>query len=288
MGLAEYLKLGASLQRQTTTLQTSPSGSGSVSLGSAYVLLSITTSQPCRLRLYDSQASRDNTIESIRPFGITNISESIALIGDFSMSAADTYTIDPALYGVIQSASTNLTHYRINNTASGQFPSITFNTYLLENSSISTENRRSLPFVTASLSGSQLITGTISSTIIPQTYLLVSASVSGSNTRARLRLYSTSASLSNTTEINRPFVSESSQNTNLIVDAILSGSETTFFVPKIIGANLKNITTNLNEIKNVTDKIMGENAIYYILQNVTSSATVMPVTASLHVFSLEE
>jgi len=288
MGLAEYIKAGASLKRETLTLTTSPSGSGSVSLGSTYVLLSLTTTQPCRLRLYDNNTSLESSTEISRPFGITNISASTALIGDFSMSVAGTYTIDPALYGVIDNASSKLTHYRVNNTASGQYPNITFNTYLLEDSSITTSGRRTLPMITASLSGSQIITGTIYSAVIPQTYLLVSASVSGSNTRTRLRLYTTSASLSNTTEINRPFVSESAESSYLIVDAILSGSETTFFVPKIIGANLRNIKTNLNLIKNSRATIMGENELYYIMENASSSAVVVPISTSLHVFSLED
>lgn len=288
MGLAEYIKAGASLRRETTTLTTSPSGSGSVLLGSAYVLLSLTTTHPCRLRLYDNKTSLETTTEITRPFGITNISASTALIGDFSMSVAGTYTIDPALYGVVESGSSKLTHYRINNTASGQYPIITFNTYLLEDSSITIAGRRTLPLITASLSGSQISTGTVTSITIPQTYLLVSASVSGSNTRTRLRLYATSASLSNPTEINRPFASESAATTQLIVDAILSGSETTFFVPKIVGANLRNVTSDLNLIKNDRLKIMGENELYYIMQNVTSSATVIPISTSLHVFSLED
>jgi len=288
MGLLEYLKAGASLRRETVAITTSPSGSGSVSLGSAYIILSLTTTKPCRLRLYEDQTSWQQVTEISRPFGMTNIPASTALVGDFSMSAPGTYTIDPALYGVVQLASDKLSYYRITETSSGQHPSITFNTYLLEDSAISTNNRRTLPVITAELSGSQITKGTITNISIPQTYLLVSASVSGTNTRARLRLYATSESLSNNNEINRPFISESSANTNLIVDAILSGSETTFFIPKIVGVNLKNITSNLNLIRNDRTKIMGENEIYYILENVTSSAAIMPISTSLHVFSLEE
>lgn len=288
MGLAEYLEAGAFLNRQINTFQTSTNGSGSFSLGSAYVLLSMTTTFPCRLRLYDDQASLENFGEMSRPFGITNISSSVALIGDFSMSVAGTYTIDPVLYGVVNNVSNKLTYYRVENTGSGQVPAITFNTYLLEDPAISSQNRRTLPTIAHNLSGSQLVTGTITSTTIPQTYLLVSASVSGSSTIARLRLYANSASLYDTTEINRPFVSESTAGAFLIVDAIMSGSETTNFIPKIIGANLKNITTNLNLIRNDINKIMGENALYYILQNASTSPATVPISASIHVFSLEE
>lgn len=287
MGLAEYIRAGAALRRTAINLQTDITGSGSVDLGSAYVLLSMTTTAPCRLRLYDNSQSRDDTAEKNRLFSNTNISASTALIGDFTMSAG-TYTIDPVVYGVVQNASTKLTYYRVDNTASGQFPQITLNRYLLEDSSVSTAGRRTSPVMTASLAANALVSGTLYNSQIPSTYLLVSASVSGSTTLARLRLYTTSGSFSDTVEVNRSFTTESSATSKLIMDAIMSGSETTYFVPKIIGANLKNMGTDLNLIRNNTDKIMGANELYYILQNANTTGGTVAISASLHLFSLED
>jgi hypothetical protein len=287
MGLAEYIKAGAGLQRNVINLQTDITGSGSIDLGSAYVLLSMTTTAPCRLRLYDNSQSRDDTAEKSRIFSNTNISASTALVGDFTMSAG-TYTIDPVVYGVVENSISKLTYYRVDNTASGQFPQITFNRYLLENASVSTASRKSIPVMTASLAANALVSGTLYDSQIPTTYLLVSASVSGSTTRARLRLYSTSQSFSDTVEVNRLFATESSATSKLIVDAIMSGSQTTYFVPKIIGVNLKNTGTDLNLIRNNIEKIMGENELYYILQNVNTTGGTVAISASVHLFSFED
>lgn len=288
MGLTEYIRAGASLQRELITLQTDATGSGSVNLGSAYVLLNITTDIPCRIRLYDNVASRDSLAEKVRAFGNTSVSASTALIGDFSMSVANNYSIDPVVYSVVAEPTTKLTYYKIDNVSGPPYPKITFNRYLLENADVSTANRITLPTIKSSLSPGQIASGTLASTSIPQTYLLLSASVDGASTRARLRLYSISASLYNTTEVTRPFVSESSANTYLIVDAVLSGSETTYFVPKIIGANLRNMGTDLSITATNRLNIVGANELYYILENVSSVAGVANITASLHVFSLED
>jgi hypothetical protein len=282
MGLKEYIRLGVKLARQSTTTQTDNIGSGSVELGSAYALLSIQTNFPCRLRLYDTVDSLTNSGEQSRNFGNTNISSSVALIGDFTMSAG-TYTIDPVMYGVVNPSNTKLTYYRIDNTGSGQYPNLTFNTYLLEDSAVSTSNRVSLPNITGSLSAGDIISGSVVDTGIPKTYLLVSASLNATATAARVRLYSTPTSINDTTEKNRGFVTESQMST-LIVDAIITGSETTYFIPKIIGANLSDMGTTLNAL--TTPK--GTNELYYIFQSTANSGGAQNMTASFHVLSVED
>jgi hypothetical protein len=206
------------------------------------------------------------------------------------MSAAGTYTIDPPVYGVLENPTNKLTYYRTENTQSGVNPAITITRYLMEDSSISTLNRVNFPQITASLQANIIISGTLlSATNIPHTYLLVSASMIGSSTgSARLRLYTTNESFSNLTEISRSFTTESSNNSKLIVDAILTGSEVTYFVPKIAGANLQTMGTDLNVIRLDRAAILGNNELYYVLQNAVSSTATIRVTASLHVFSLED
>jgi hypothetical protein len=281
MGLTEYIRLGANLSRDSITTQTDATGSGSVELGSTYALLSIQTTAPCRLRLYDNSQSLNNVAERNRIFGNTNISASTALIGDFTMSAG-IYTIDPVVYGVVNPANTKLTYYRIDNTASAQYPALTFTRYLLEDATISTSNRVSLPNITGSLSVGQIISGSISAVQIPKTYLLVSASLNATTTAARVRLYSTLASINDTTEKNRSFITESQMN-SLLVDAIITGSETTHFIPKIIGANLENMGTSLN----VLTVPEGKSEIYYIFQSMATTGGAQNMTASIHVVSVE-
>ena len=290
MGLKEYLTSGAKLSRQIVQLQTNITGSGSVELGAAYALLSIETDVPCRIRLYDNAFSRDNVAEKARSFGDTNVPSNIALIGDISASSIGKYTLDPVVYGLASTSSNKLTYYKIDGTSAA---SINFVRYLLEDSTVSIDNRRTLPVIKQNVPLGGYITGTltydpISQIIIPQTYLLISASVSGSNTRARLRLYSTSGSLQNTTEISRSFTTESSATSKLIVDAVMSGGAVTYFVPKIIGANLTNMNNNLNSIRGIPTSIAGANEMYYILQNVATTPADTQISASLHVFSLED
>lgn len=288
MGLEQYIRAGAALNRKDTVLVTNVSGSGSVDLGSAYVLINVSTTAPCRIRLYDDNGSLLNAGEQSRTFGNNNISASVALVADISMSAPGIYGLDPVVYGVVQNTNNKLTNYRINNTQSGVYPTLTFTTYTLEVPTVSTASRVTLPIITGSLSPNQIISGTLASPIIPTTYLLVSASVSGSDTITRLRLYSTNDSLTNLTELSRSFATESSNNSRLIVDAILSGSETTYFIPKIIGANLQNMGTDLNLIRNSPSSIAGNNELYYVLQNAKTSGGAMSISASVHVFSLED
>ena len=288
MGLAEYVKAGIKLTRTNINLVTDSIKSGSVELGATYILLSITTDVPCRLRLYDTSQSRNDSGEINRSFGNTNISNSIALVGDFSMSTAGTYTIDPALYGLVTPASTKLTYYRIDDVTSAPYPVINFNRYLLEDSAQSIANRKTLPIITGSLPVNGLVSGTISNSQIPRTYLLVSASLTGSNSIARLRLYSTNEAFSNSVEVSRAFSVEPATGSKLIIDMVLSSSITTYFVPKIVGANLQTMGTDLNAIRNNAENIMGNNELYYILQNGASTGGTIPISASVHVFSLED
>lgn len=293
MGLSEQLIAGGVLERKATTFITDLSGAGSVLLGSAYAVLGIEVNAPCRLRLYDNQQSRDDAAEASRPFGNVNISASVSLIADFSMSSAGKYTVDPVLYGVVNNLANPQTFYSVTPASEVQ---VTITNFDIEDSNIAVgsggyaiSNRRNLPIFTGSsaafAAGAQ-VSGSILASTIPQTYLLVSASLDNIAHRARLRLYSTSGSLYNTTEKSRVFSTEPSSSANLIVDMILSGSEVTYFVPKIMGSNIQNMGTNLLTIRTNTSLISGKNELYYILDNVGTSAAA--ISASVHVYSLED
>lgn len=285
MGLAEHIRQGAVLKRESITLNASPSNSGSFVLGSAYALFTINTNIPCRLRLYDNLSSMEDSDEISRPFIDKGVKNNIALVGDFSMSAAGTYKIDPMVYGVIATASNELTYYRINNNTAP--PIITFNRFLLENSQIDIDNRVTVVDIDRYVESNTFVTGTLADITVPRTYLLVSASLSGSANRARVRLYSKNTVFSNSTEISRSFATESLGTSGLIVDAILSGSQTTYFVPKIVGANLNTIGTNLIAIRGNDTAIMGDKEFYYILENLSPVIGTANIKISFHVFSLE-
>lgn len=290
MGLAEQKLAGGLIERTFTEINTDTVGSGSIDLNSSYMVLSIQSNRPCRFRLYDDSGSRDDTNEINRTFGDTNIAADIALVADFSMSVAGNYTTDPVLYGVTHSGS--ITHYRIE--PASPSTQIRINTYTIEDKNVpptlgtpySVPNRKTLPEFNHTLTSGSFITGSFTGDEVPKTYLLVSASLSGSGNIGRLRLYSNSSSLDDVTEVSRSFSVEPSASSYLIADMILSGSETNYFTPKIVGANLSTLNSDLREIAGSRVAIDANNEVFYILKNETSSTT--DVSASVHVYSLED
>jgi hypothetical protein len=280
MGLAEQIRAGAVLARETITVN-APSETGVASFGSAYAILDIFADKPCRIRLYDNEASRDNVGEIARPFGNTNISASVALVSDFIISGSGRQYVDPVVYSVVDNYDTPLTYYRITETTLPVVFSVT--RYLLEDNTISPSNRTTIS-VTDTITSGAFASGTIDPS--PRTFLLVSASLATTTKPARLRLYSKLDAINNTAEKNRTFDQPASASAFLIVDAILTGSEITYFSPKIIGANLNTMGTDLNITRESNILIEGDAEIYYILQNLDASTQTIAV--SLHTYSLED
>lgn len=295
MGLLEQTKAGAVLKRENISFVADVGGTGNVSLGSVYSILSVQTTIPCRLRLYDTQASRDDGTETSRAFGDLNVPNNISLIGDFSMSLAGAYAIDPMLYGVSDNVSTRLVYYRVD--PAGITPTITLKRFLLDDRNIvpnvltpyDVDNRRTLPVISDELEPLELSSGSLINPQIPTTYLLISASLTASGQIARLRLYNNSSSINDVSEKARPFATEPAQSIGLITDLVLTSSAgITYFNPKIVGTNLQNMGTNLQITKTNNQLIAGENELYYILENVNSSGGAVWIGAELNVYSLED
>lgn len=294
MGLAEQIRAGATLQRSNIQIVTDGSGYGSASLGATYALLTVQTSEPCRLRLYDNLDSLEDATEISRTFGNTNVPPTIALIGDFSMSEASrNYSVDPMLYAVVDDTGSTFTYYRIDGAATP--PVIQIGRYLMQDVSVvatgssfyAVDNRRSFTITTDTLSTNELTSGSLTGdSTIPVTYLLVSASLDGAGTLARVRLYSNSSALYDATEKARSFENEPAVATPLIVDAFLSGDEITYFAPKIVGANLENMGSDLTLLRSNNTAIQGNNELYYIIENKGGSSTV--IDAMLHLYALED
>lgn len=298
MGLEEHIKAGAQLTRDTIII-TAPTGSGSVDLGPAFAVLKIQTDTPIRLRLYDNEQSRDTATEISRPFGLS-ADTSIALIGDFSMSAAGAYEIAPAVFGFCSSSNPSSTFYRVEN-ATGQ-PSqsiVRITRYLLEDRGVppttgsfyTINNRRviSIDYSGTNIPSASIVSGTISTGVstVPQTYMLISASLDNVAHKVRFRLYATSSAIFNATERTRPFTTEPSEVVALLTDVVIDdGSETVYFTPKIFGANLENMGNDLLLTAESTAKISGDSEIYYYLQNLTSVA-INPVV-SMSLYALED
>lgn len=288
MGLAEQLEAGGFLQRTVKSFTTDVSGTGIVDLGLTYVILSIESSDKCRLRLYSDSKSLLDLGEANRTINNTYISESIALIGDFDIPTPGKYYTRP-LFGFTTASSHPYTAYRVDSVAPVK---LNIRTYQLDSgitpklgSKYTTSNRRTLTITENLLANSQNVGLKINDPTIPQTYLLISASVDNSNS-VRFRLYSTSASLSDSVELSRLFSIEPKEGTKLIADMILKGGTTVQFTPKIVGTNIDNMGSNLSTIRRDRASIAGENDLYYVMDNLSASPTT--ATVSLHVYSLED
>jgi hypothetical protein len=282
MGLLEQINAGAVLDRQTISFTVDANGSGSFEVGSAAILLNISNSQPCRLRLYDDEASRDVTAEINRPFTSSFVEQNIALVADISMSNLGNYSLDPVLYSVSQDK--NL-YYRIDEV--GNTPTLSITTFLLEDDRVvlPTPSKRTLNPITATLDVGELDSGSITGDEIPKIFILVSASLDD-GAFGRIRLYNKASSLDNTTEKSRPFSTEPPASVGLIVDAVITGSVgggILHFSPKIIGANLENLQTDL-----LSSQVDGQKEIYYILENTNTSGGSVTITTSLHIFAIED
>jgi hypothetical protein len=289
MGLAEQIRAGASLTRNTFV--TPVTATGSASFGAAYTLLSISADKTCRVRLYDNESSRDNLGEIARPFGSTNISASVALVGDFIISSSARQFVDPVVYSVAESYEEPYTYYRISD-YEGSFPpetpvaTLTLTRYLLENNTLETSlSRKTLSPISYTLNAAGMVSGTIDE--CPRTFLLVSASVTTTTTEpVRVRLYSKFTAINDTAEKNRTFDQPASASAFLIVDAILKESEITYFSPKIVGANLNTMGTDLSITRRSNALIAGDSEIYYVLENLGASSQTINV--SIHTYSLED
>lgn len=294
MGLEEHIKAGAQLTRNAI-VNTLPTGSGSINLGSVYGILRLQSDVPIRLRLYETEESRDNITEINRPFGIFPSTSSISLIGDFSMSSAGAYTIAPMVFGMCSSSVSPTTFYRLE-TATGQ-PSqslLSITRYLMEDGNIvpdpltfyTINNRRILTIQSStSMSNDTIInSGTLSTNVdvIPQTFLMASASLANTQQQVRFRLYATSSAINNVTEKNRTFATEPSESVMLLVDAIISGSDTLYFSPKIFGANLETMGENLLSTSTDLNKLNGKSEMYYYVQNLSGFSANPEIKFSIY------
>jgi hypothetical protein len=290
MGLEEHIKAGAVLTRNTIQLS-SQDGLGSVDLGSVFNILQIQTASPARLRLYDRESSRNDATEIARPFGAYP-STDIALIGDFSMSAAGTYAIVPTVFGVAQISTNAATYYRIedeNGLAAGTFAITRF---LLEDATVQPEaetpytvgNRRVLT-INQTLAQNAFASGTLANT--PKTFMLISGSLANAAHKARIRFYASSSAIYNTTERNRAFATEAPVSVGLISDILIDDATfPIYFTPKLFAANLENIGNNLQDAISSPQNIAGNSEIYYYMQNIGS--TTATITFNVAVYSLED
>jgi hypothetical protein len=184
------------------------------------------------------------------------------------------------LYGASEDTDNYYTYFTISDTAEEITGSLTV--YKLEDVNIQADiendfykvsNRRQLEFI-----GNKNTLTSVSDGA-PRTYLMLDAI---SDTDCRLRIYGKLESLNDLAEQNRSF-SEAIMNPDTILLAdmeLVSGSITKFY-PKIIGANLQTLPTNLETIRISRRAINSVSEIYYRLEPESS-------IVNMNIFSLED
>ena len=261
MGLLQQFQSGYSFEREITQI-TAATGvvSGSLNLGYSYILLTLDSTAPARVRLYTDSASA--ALDLNRAIGSTTIGDTVGLTIDAIITSDElSLGIDPAMIGTTHFGSN--AYYLISSSGT----SVNLHTYPIEK----VLSYRSSVLIT----GSSIISGTDGATgnvTVPKSFLILSASAT---TQSRLRLYSKPIEEIETSEINRTFGSVPEQGAHLISDMMFDSASVSYkLVPVLPGFTLASYTE-------------GRNSVGYIFQNQTNVASVS-ATASLHLYSLED
>lgn len=245
--------------------------SGSVNrqdFGGAFVLLKASSTNPCRVRLYSDESSM--ILDASRSSTNFNISESVALIADVVLDNTEpTLVLNPPIIG--NTFSGGNTYYHIS--GSSDYTTVTFTVYPIGNIGDSTTGRETISVSRSSISNVGY--GVSGSIISPKSFLILSASASTS--QSRLRLYSTPMRYVPQSEVTRSFDTASQDNSQLIADFIFDSASFQYKLVPVLEAYTWD-TQNYS---------VGNNEIGYILQNLSTTATVT-TTASLYIYSLED
>lgn len=264
MGIFELVQSGSTFTRNQIVLSSAPKSGSTTAFDSSYILLGISATSPCRVRLYSDSASVG--LDDSRPTSSFTLDPAVGLVLDTELAGSElTLTFNPPVIGT--TFSSDETWYNID---SATPQSVTITSYPIEFPTYTTRTQ-------ISVSGSGLITGSTGvegNIYSPKSFIILSGS--SSVVGSRLRLYSRDvASVPNTEKI-RPFSSPPATGSNLIVDIVFDSASFEYkLVPIIEGYNLTSYTA-------------GSNFVGYILQNVSTTTPTQNITASLYIYPTEE
>lgn len=285
MGLKEQINAGSTnIRRETVQLSVSgdsPRYTGSFTLGSAFVLLSVQSPKPCRLRLYGDINSRNNAGELIRPFTSQSIlSSSVSLIADIDLNTTDIYNLTPSPFGLnLDNPVSRSIYYTIDTSSltpfGGGTNTLTFTRFSLEDQEVTNlpgiVSRDTYTINATNLASNTSVTGSFTT---PRTYLLYG--FSSSINPVRLQLYTREDYRDNPIEAVRPFTTEPNSGSGLIADIYCTESGSLPISPVLLGRN----DDDLNVVQDAND------VTYYRLYNATNGT--YNFTISLKMFSLED
>lgn len=282
MGLKEQLNFGANLLKREllsfTITGSQPVYSGSFDLGRTFALTNVKSTTPCRIRLYGNEYSRDELNEKIRPYVSQSIPQDIALIADINLDTLEAYNLYPVLFGAnLDNVISDTIYYTIDSSSAAPMigtNTIQFNRFIMEDGSVVGSPgviTRQTVLITGSIAPGEMFSGSITT---PKTYLLLQ--VIPNVSPIRVRLYADSSYRDNITEKNRPINIEPISSSGLISDMYMSSTTTASLTPILLGRNSNDVLNNTLFASSVT---------YY---TITNDSFASDVSASLHLFSLED
>lgn len=266
MGLIEQIQSGSRFTRKVVSISsTNPGTQGSVYLGASYILLNISSSQDCRVRLYGTSGSV--SVDSARPSSSFDYSASVVLNLDSELTSGDRFLeFVPPIIATSHGGENN-TWYNIQNSSTNEL-FITYYPIELNTSSRTFLNVPAYPGV--NLTGYATSSGNISS---PKSFLIIGAFSESSS--VRLRLYSRPINDIPNSEKNRKFDTASATGSSIICDLLYDSASYLYRVTPVLQAY------------NLETYPVGSNQVGYILEN-TSPSAQSNIYASVQIYPLED
>jgi hypothetical protein len=266
MGLIEQIQSGSIFTKKTVGLSsTAPKTLGATYMGASYILLNISATEPCRVRLYGNSSSI--AVDDVRPSSSFDYSASVVLNLDTGLTPG-TQSIE-FIPPIIASTHLDLnqTWYNIENSTNTNV-SIQYYPIELNTSSRDFINVPAYPGI--SLAAYEKSFGNITS---PKSFLIIGSY--SENQDIRLRLYSRPIDQVPNYEKDRAFITSSATGSSLICDLLFDSASYLYKVTPVLQAyNLESYET-------------GNNRVGYILENLSGSPQ-SGVYASVQIYPLED
>ena len=269
MGFKELIESGQyKTSRITVAIPPGQSFGGPITgvtseLGSTYILLGISATKECRVRLYST--SESIALDSARaPLDFT-IDPDVGLnLEAYLTSSQLQLTFDPPVIGTAFDGSNTW----LSVSSSAGSANVQVVAYPIDDQTISRETL----IVTSSVSTGIAVSGSV---VSPKSFMILGAT---SDFLARLRLYSTTLDDVPTEEKIRVFGVQPPTGSKLIADLVFDSASFFYKINPVLEgytwAGGQNYST-------------GTNVVHYILENLSGTSPA-PVTASLEIISLED
>lgn len=256
MGLREFVISGSKLSRLQTTVA---AGTGSVDLGYSYILLSLSATAACRVRLYSDSSSI--SVDVARPTSSFIIDPSVGLTLDAELTAGTSSILfAPPIIGTTFTSS--LTWYNITTLGTN----VTLNYYPIELNNTSSRT-------TLRISESAVVTGSArAGTItVPNGYIILNGSAT---TESRLRLYSNTDTIVSP-ELDRSFGDAPAEGSRLVADMMFDTGSFNFKLVPLLQAFVLS-----------PSYLEGDNQMGYLINNISATSTIN-TTASFTIYPIE-